>query len=455
MKIHMDSFGHQLEQQNNEHLSGLFFAQIACVVFAGGIAIVTLCGWMVPAIASKLPDGWWLMTQNTALSILISAFAIILIRNDSNILVIRFCGLAVIIFTTFALYGYINGQSIAFESIKIQGNLTELSDQVPIHSIIFFYLYGASIIVAKKEKNQKHCNNARDFLTLLLIGMVLVIFSGYLFSATSLYSHSTETLVSYHTFVCMCLLTFTNFVRGVDGGIFSLFLGSGIGSYTARVALPWAIMGPFFVISAINYFWDPRGASQEIQIALSATLLSLMFFFIILWLSNKISHLENDLRTLALTDEMTGLYNLRAFSILGKQAFLESLRNNTILTLLYFDLDGLKKINDTQGHQVGSDMIIEFANLLKTNFRRNETIARIGGDEFVVLSKNQEVDTAAKRLADAVNAANARNNKRYRISYSEGKIIGKAENFGSLDDLLTQADVLMYENKKRKKLVSS
>ncbi|WP_256250693.1 GGDEF domain-containing protein [Nitrosomonas sp. Nm51] len=284
--------------------------------------------------------------------------------------------------------------------------------------------------------------------------MVLVIFSGYLFSATSLYSHSTETLISYHTFISMCLLTFANFIRGIDNGIFSLFLGSGIGNYTARIALPWAIIGPFAVISAINYFLDPRGASQEIQIALSATLLSLMFFFIIIWLSKKISHLENDLRTLALTDEMTGLYNLRAFSILGKQAFSESLRNGTMLSLLYFDLDGLKRINDTQGHQIGSEVIMEFANLLKANFRRNETIARIGGDEFVVLSKNRKIDAAAKRLAEAVNAANKRSNKNYRISYSEGKIIGKAEDFQSLDDLLTQADSLMYENKKNKKFAS-
>ena len=105
-----------------------------------------------------------------------------------------------------------------------------------------------------------------------------------------------------------------------------------------------------------------------------------MLFFIIVGVSNKISHLEDDLRKLVLTDEMTGLYNNRAFCILGKHAFLDSLRNDSLIVLLYFDLDGLKTINDTLGHQAGSEMIIEFANLLKANFRRNETIARIGGD---------------------------------------------------------------------------
>ena len=442
----MSNFDQQLELPNSKRLSGLFYAQVACLAVAGSIATIILSGWIIPTVATWLPDGWWLMKQNTALSILISALAILLIRNNANILVIRLCGVAVIFIATLALYGYLSGQTNIFETILPQNHYAEFSGGVPVHSIIFFYLLGVSFVVVKTENDQKHSNNPRDFLTLLLIGMVLVIFSGYLFSAASLYSHSTETLISYHTFISMCLLTFANFVRGVDHGIFSLFLGSGIGSYTARVALPWAIIGPFAVISAINYFLDPRGASQEIQIALSATLLSLMFFFIILWLSNKVSHLENDLRTLALTDEMTGLYNLRAFSILGKHAFSESLRNDTALILLYFDLDGLKKINDTLGHQIGSEMIMEFANLLKANFRRNETIARIGGDEFVVLSKNREIETAAKRLAEAISMANTRSNKSYRISYSEGKIIGKDKDFESLDDLLTQADSLMYEN---------
>lgn len=72
----------------------------------------------------------------------------------------------------------------------------------------------------------------------------------------------------------------------------------------------------------------------------------------------------------------------------------------------------------------------------------------------MVLSKKNEIDAALIRLADAVNAANIKSNKPYKISYSQGKIIGKAKNFESLDDLLTKADALMYENKKQKKFQS-
>src|SRR5690606_27812698 len=123
----------------------------------------------------------------------------------------------------------------------------------------------------------------------------------------------------------------------IHGGIFSSFMGFGISSYTARMTLPWALLGPFAIISAINYLSTVLGISLENRIALSATLLSLMLFFIIVGVSNKISHLEDDLRKLVLTDEMTGLYNNRAFCILGKHAFLDSLRNDSLIALLYFD----------------------------------------------------------------------------------------------------------------------
>ncbi|HBV21059.1 MAG TPA: hypothetical protein DEF07_04995 [Nitrosomonas sp.] len=449
-------FDHQLQQQNPRFLSRLIYAQTASMVLVGSIAIITLSGWLIPSVGTILPEDWWLMKQNAALCILISAISIVLIRKNSNILIIRLCGLMVIILSIASLYGHATGQILPFETFLTQDNYAEFSGRMTIHGAVFFCLLGVSFIIAKK--NQKHRNNIRDILTLLLIGMVLVIFSGYFFSATSLYGHSTEILVSFQTFFCMCLLTFANLVRGIQGGIFSLFLGFGIASYTARVTLPWTLIGPFAIISTINYFSTAQEIPQEIQIALSATLLSLIFFLIILWLSTRISYLEDDLRKLALTDEMTGLYNHRAFCILGEQSFLESLRNDSVLVLLYFDLDGLKKINDSLGHQIGSEMIVEFADLLKANFRRNETIARVGGDEFVVLSKQKKtdaaLDTALKRLADAINAANSKSNKPYKISYSQGKITGRAKDFQSLDDLLTQADALMYENKRKKKLKS-
>ena len=418
---------------------------------AATIGILALSGWLIPAFKTILPNGWWLMKPNTALCIILSAIALLLIQKSKSMPLIQICGGMIIFLAAFSLYGYASGQSLPVETFLAVDDYTIFPGRMSVHSAAFFCILGLSLIITHKD--QEHCNNTRDILTLLLISLVLVFFSGYFFSATSLYGHSAEIHVDLYTFVAMCLLTFANFVRGIHGGIFSPFMGCGISSYTARTTLPWALLGPFAVISGINYLSIFIDISRENQIALSATLLTLMFFFIIVGVSNKISQLEDDLKKLALTDEMTGLYNNRAFCILGKQAFLDSLRNDTDIVLLYFDLDGLKKVNDTLGHPIGSEMIIDFTNLLKANFRRNETIARVGGDEFVVLSQQDKIEAALKRLALATDVANRRG-KPYTISYSHGKVTGKASDYQSLDDLLKQADALMYENKSKKKLAA-
>lgn len=446
----MDNFVEQQLYPSNTAYSRLLHTQTTSMIVAGVIALITLSGWLIPSFERILPSGWWLMKPNTALCILLGAASILLIQKSVSVLAVRLCGVLIIFLASLSLYGYATGQSLPVETFLATDEHAEFPGRMPVHSAAFFCILGLSFIIA--EKIEDHSNNFRDVLTLLLISLVMVFFSGYFFSATSLYGHSTEILVDTYTFIAMCLLTFGNFIRGIHGGIFSSFMGFGISSYTARTTLPWALLGPFAIISAINYLSTILGISLENQIALSATLLSLMLFFIIVGVSNKISHLEDDLRKLALTDEMTGLYNNRAFCILGKQAFLDSLRKDSLIVLLYFDLDGLKTINDTLGHQVGSEMIIEFTNLLKANFRRNETIARIGGDEFVVLSQQDGIEIALKRLADATEAANRKDNKPYIISYSHGKVTGKAKEYQSLDDLLEQADALMYKNKSNKKL---
>ena len=444
----MDKLLEQQLYQSSTTYSRLLFAQTTSMIVAGAIAVLTLCGWLIPSFGQVLPSSWWLMNPNTALCILFGAAAILLIQQNISIFVVRLCGVIIIFLASLTLYGYATGQSLSIETFLAQDESAQYPGRMSAHSAAFFCILGLSFIIA--EKSQDHRNNLRDVLTLLLISLVLVFFSGYFFSATNLYGHSTEIHVDVHTFITMCLLTFGNFVRGIHGGIFSSFIGFGISSYTARTTLPWALLGPFVIISVISYLSTILGISRENQTALSATLLTLMLFFIIVRVSNKISLLEDDLRKLALTDEMTGLYNNRAFYIIGKNAFLDSLRNDTLLVLLYFDLDGLKKTNDTLGHQIGSEMIVDFTNLLKANFRRNETIARIGGDEFVVLSKQSAIEIALKRLAEATVAANKKG-KPYTISYSHGKIMGKAKDYQSLDELLKQADALMYENKSKKK----
>ena len=95
--------------------------------------------------------------------------------------------------------------------------------------------------------------------------------------------------------------------------------------------------------------------------------------------------MEQELRELSLTDELTGLYNRRACLTLGEQLLKIANRDKKGIYVLYADVDNLKIINDEMGHQTGDQALSDVAAILKEKFRESDVIARIGGDEFVVI----------------------------------------------------------------------
>jgi len=163
--------------------------------------------------------------------------------------------------------------------------------------------------------------------------------------------------------------------------------------------------------------------------------------------------MEEELRTLSLTDELTGLYNRRGFMTLADQYFKIANRMKNKVSVLYADLDGLKGINDTFGHQAGDRALTETASLLRNTFRESDIVARIGGDEFVVMPvimSNVTRETIAARIHDNIAAINAQPGRKYTLSLSYGVAFYDPEHPCTAEDLLDQGDRRMYENKKSK-----
>ncbi len=101
-------------------------------------------------------------------------------------------------------------------------------------------------------------------------------------------------------------------------------------------------------------------------------------------------YLEQQLHTMSLTDELTGLYNRRGFFTLAQQQLKVTERTKKDMLLFFVDLDKMKQINDTLGHQEGDKALVEVATILKEVFRESDIIGRMGGDEFAILA----IDTA-------------------------------------------------------------
>ncbi len=164
--------------------------------------------------------------------------------------------------------------------------------------------------------------------------------------------------------------------------------------------------------------------------------------------------MEDELRALTLVDELTGLYNRRGFFTLAQQQLKIADRLQRGLFLIFADLDGLKSINDTFGHQEGNMALIDTAYILKETFRESDIIARIGGDEFVIMAMetaDTDPDVFNARLQEYIKSYNTERNRRYNISISIGIANYNPYYPCSLDELIEKADTLMYEQKKIKK----
>ncbi len=163
--------------------------------------------------------------------------------------------------------------------------------------------------------------------------------------------------------------------------------------------------------------------------------------------------LRDELRMLSLVDTLTGLNNRRGFFHLGAQQLKIGTRRHEPALLVFADLDGMKSINDTLGHKEGDRALIDAALVLRQTFRESDIIGRIGGDEFAVLA----IDTGLELRDDVLarlqrNAANMNRatDRPYEVSFSVGVASYSPGLHTSLDELLSEADAQMYEQKRAK-----
>lgn len=162
--------------------------------------------------------------------------------------------------------------------------------------------------------------------------------------------------------------------------------------------------------------------------------------------------LQAELGNLALTDELTGLYNRRGFMTIAERQLKVARRSGRSMLLFFVDVDGLKQINDSIGHSEGDAALKRAAQALEATFRDCDVIARLGGDEFAVLAieaSSQSEATIMARLGEHLKSS-ADERSQYSISLSLGVARFNPRNGASIGELMEQADQAMYEQKRRR-----
>jgi len=160
------------------------------------------------------------------------------------------------------------------------------------------------------------------------------------------------------------------------------------------------------------------------------------------------------LLNLSMLDDLTGLYNRRGFLTLAGHHVLLAYRTGKPFLVAFMDLDGLKQVNDTFGHQEGNRALVEAGEVLRDSFRNSDILARLGGDEFAALmleAGKDSIGTVVRRVKQKLDFCNAMLNRRYALSISIGIVPGETTQLSGIEQLLSEADTLMYQNKQSKK----
>ncbi|MDH4200550.1 MAG: sensor domain-containing diguanylate cyclase [Spirochaetia bacterium] len=158
---------------------------------------------------------------------------------------------------------------------------------------------------------------------------------------------------------------------------------------------------------------------------------------------------------MATIDELTNILNRRGFMMLARHTLMLFVRQKIPASLVFFDLNNFKSINDNFGHAEGDQALIAFASQMKSVFRESDLFARLGGDEFIGLLSNTSKEIAESIIATLLQLLEKYNqevHRGYAISFSHGIVDFNPNRHQTVEKLLADGDLLMYKRKKKEKM---
>lgn len=372
---------------------------------------------------------------------------------DTRTLVIVAFGLAVSAAVTFAfswrfnrdidalrywVWGYLlNAVGLALIALNTSGTAPWLllGSNLAIHMASLSLLYGSRSFLGQPLPSRLHA--------ILLAGSVAVL--GYFIFVDFNYVRRVQVASAYLSL--MALLTAVAYMRS------PLFRTSG----PVRVMGLLMIMHGLTMLGRFGFFVSV--SVTETTLLQISTVQSLVFFEAcmliaavpIACLLMTTERLHENLRRMAMTDDLTGLLNRRAFLDEARRHFARILRQRAPLSVLMIDIDRFKKINDDKGHDAGDAVLAAFADALRAGLRRSDLPCRYGGEEFCVLLPDTGMDGAAA-LAENLRRRFAA----MEVAFDGGMLnatisIGVAETrpgMHMIEEAISQADRALYAAKR-------
>jgi len=417
-------------------------------------AAVTFCGWVIVPLGRVLPTFWHAMKVNNALMTLLCGMSLALSEPRRTATAVRLSRLIAaldIILAGIFVYERFRHISLAIDTFFAPDPLSPHPGRVSIEACATFFLLGLVLFNLRARKSK--LSRLTDAATLCILLLMFMFSARYAFGVSHLFGPSFLNPLSVQTFIALWVLTWLVSARRAEYGIFSLLISSQIGGKTVRLAAPFVILLPFVFSVASSLGVRHHLISDASATAAATSALAILGLCLLFVLGRKTNQFENAVRELSLRDELTKLYNRRGFYFLAEQALRLSQRAGSPFFVLFVDMDNLKIINDTLGHEVGSARLQQLANILEKTFRESDIVGRLGGDEFVVAGRADLIDLgiATQRLDAIAETLNSTDPEAYPITFSLGYVIADPDSHESLETLIERADAIMYNAKRNKK----
>jgi diguanylate cyclase (GGDEF)-like protein len=451
MQIEATTFPVQEPNQNLLHRA--YFIEQICLVLAIQIVLINLLSRVFALVENLLPAGLLHMRGFSALAVLCATVAMLFTETGRSKLLQRIGKMLAGLTTLIAAGTFWAPALRAFSQLDRLLNGNHLpARQAPVHASVFAFLLLGIVILLIRSRDSLFGRIADASVTILVL-LVLIVLSEFLFGMAQIPGSSTAGLPSFPTIVCLTLLTVVSILRRAEHGVFSVFLEDGIGGRIARIIAPVLFILPFLREFGRARLLNAQMVPAPYATAVLTSVATIVSFGLLFLLVRLINRMQNEIQGLTLRDELTGLYNFRGFNLFAEQAFRLARRAHLPFGVLFIDMDNLKIINDELGHSAGSVSLVETAKLLSGTFRETDVIGRLGGDEFVVAGQfdSSEIADAIERLRSAAAAKTQLAGNRFFLSLSMGFA---ATNHGAdetLKSIVSRADKAMYKEKRAKK----
>lgn len=454
MQIESTTF--PVHEPNQNLLHKTYFAEQICLAVAVQIVLINLLSRIFTVLNNLLPAGLLHMRVFSALAVLCATLALFFTEGRRYRSLYR-AGeiLAALTTLTAAISFWTPAARVLsrFEHFLNPGQMPQTEGHM--HAVAFAFVLLGIVIFFLHSRDSLFGGIADAGASILLLLVLIVLFE-YIYATTGIPGSSTAGLPSIPTLVCLALLTLVSILRRAEYGIFSVFLGDGIGGRIARIVAPILLVMPFLRELGRARLLSAQAIPVPYATAILTSLATIVSFALLLVLVRLINNMQTEIHDLTLRDDLTGLYNFRGFNLFADQAFRLARRARLPFGVLFVDMDNLKIINDELGHSAGSVSLVETAKLLSATFRETDVIGRLGGDEFVVAGQfdDEEIALAIDRLRSGAAAKTKLADNRFFLSLSMGYAGTDHSAEETLKSIVSRADKAMYREKRAKKRIA-